>query len=374
MVKTLRDLIERRAGYMLEIKDMDKKAYEEELERQKKLEEELRRLRKQGYDDALKARREFYEKSKKLVEDRLKLEKEAEKDRRDLDKQQEDRDKRIREQQRQDEQQDSIKRDELRQKRLQQFFEDEKLFQDAISDGLEQRRDRRRSALDEELQELDENINTQRELMLQGQSNTLEFLEKERAKKLEEQARLEKQERRQKELEELAELFLKFAQGYAENGDLDANAKALAQTLIAKGITRAIAGSAEEGVADTGGSGQNLDGRGGSLWMLHPHEGVVNAEANAETPGLVGAINREGYQGARAWALKNIMPSMKTFQEPEQRSLGEEVTQAMKPFFKELNNNLKNAGTHISTDVLGNFIEESIENGIHRIRVRKRKF
>lgn len=376
MVETLKELMEKRAGYLLEIKDIDQKAYEDELGRQKKLQEELEKLRKKGYDDALKARKEFYEKSKKIVEDRLKLEKDAENDRRRLQKEQEDRDQRIREEQREQEQEDSIKRDELRQKRIAKFIEDEKLFQDAISDGLEQRREKKRKELDDELQMVDENIKVQRDLLLKGEANTLAFAEKQRADALAKRAELEKQQRRQQELEDLAELFLKFAQGYAENGDLDANAKAFAQTLIAKGLTKAIAGSAEDGAEDTGKViGPGLDGKGGRLWMIHDNEGIVTKEGNQDTPGLVGLVNRKGFEGAREWAMQNIFPdysaSRESYAPSESTAM---IAQVMQEGLKKIAKEVGNAGTHISTDDLGNFVETKIRNNNKVITTKKRQF
>lgn len=376
MVDTLKELMEKRAGFLLDVKEMDQKAYDDEIARQKKLQDDLEKLRKQGYDDALKARKDFFEKSKKIVEDRIKLEKDAEKDRRDLNKQQDDRDQRIREEERQQNQEDSIKRDEMRQKRIAQFIEDEQLFQNAIADGLNQRREQKMKALDDELAMIDENIKVQRDLQLNGDANTLAFAEKQRADALAKRAELEKKQKRQEELEDLAELFLKFAQGYAENGDLDANAKAFAQTLIAKGLTRAIAGTAEEGVEDTGRLGHGgMDGRGGRLWMLHDNEGVVTKKANEDAPGLVGLMNRKGFEGAREWAMQNIFPdysrSREGYHSSDNTAL---IAEVMHDGLNKISKEVKNAGTHLSLDDLNNWVETKYHNGNRQTTVKKRQF
>ena len=75
-----------------------------------------------------------------------------------------------------------------------------------------------------------------------------------------------------------------------ENADPSrAVAQAVADVSFAKVASRAIgsllAGSAYDGVEDTGGPG-GLDGKGGSLWMLHPNERVVPKSINDQLKGI----------------------------------------------------------------------------------------
>jgi len=80
---------------------------------------------------------------------------------------------------------------------------------------------------------------------------------------------------------------------------------AAAEGLVSAMFSKLISGSAFEGTEDTGGKG-TVDSKGGKLWVLHPNEGVVNAEGKSEVPGLVTAINKDGIEGVKDLAFQNI--------------------------------------------------------------------
>lgn len=184
----------------------------------------------------------------------------------------------------------------------------EKLYE-GVFKRLESRAKQIRDANNEYITEIDRQIETQTQLAIAGQRNVLDYLTRERAKALEDRAEQDKKDRKREQAQELASVFLEFYKEYAKEGDVLAALKALKATFTGKSIATAIAGSAFEGTDDTGGPG-TMDSKGGKLWMLHPHEGVVNRGANEENPGLVKAMNEGKTQ---EWFYRNMVtPEMRT--------------------------------------------------------------
>lgn len=109
--------------------------------------------------------------------------------------------------------------------------------------------------------------------------------ELEKAHEKESQAQKKRAER-----EEAIQLGLAFIKAF--NADMDkgksgqqALVDASEEVLAAKLIGKALAGSAYEGVEDTG-SGGKMDNKGGSLWMLHPNERVIPKKLNDKLDGI----------------------------------------------------------------------------------------
>jgi len=134
--------------------------------------------------------------------------------------------------------------------------------------------------------EIDKGIDQQLQLLIAGQKNTYDFMLRQKAKALEEQAALDKKARKEKEAQQIAELFLEFMKVNAKDG-FGAAAKSLAETLLAKGLAGGLSGY-YEGTEDTG-AGGGLDTKGGMLAVLHPHERVLTAKQNA----AIGAISND---------------------------------------------------------------------------------
>lgn len=170
---------------------------------------------------------------------------------------------------------------------------------DAYFQGLDRKHDAQQKALSLELDQINNSIQQQTALANAGLDNTLAFQEKRKAEALAAQADLDERKRKAEQAKELSSVFLEFLKAYAKDGDVNAASKALAQTLIAKEFSNLIAGSAFEGTEDTGGEG-DIDSRGGRLWIVHPHEGIVNRRGNESHPGLVGAMN-DGRDAVRQW-------------------------------------------------------------------------
>jgi len=180
---------------------------------------------------------------------------------------------------------------EEEQKKNLKRIEDAKKMEETIFKAYADRIIKQREVNAQELSEIERGIDAQMQLAVNGQKNTLDFMLRQRAEALEKQKALEKKANRQKEAQQIAELFLEFMKVYAgKDGGFGASAKALAQTVIAKGIASAISGTYHDGTDDTG-DGGNMDNRGGMLAVLHPHEGVVTRSANEKYKGVVNALN-----------------------------------------------------------------------------------
>ncbi|MEI7803621.1 MAG: hypothetical protein WCI97_13285, partial [Bacteroidota bacterium] len=182
------------------------------------------------------------------------------------------------------------------------------------------------------LSEIDKGINQQLQILIAGQSNIYDAMLKEKAKALEEQKKLEKKARKEKEAEQLVNIFLEFlkadiAAGGGKNG-FGAAAKALAQTALAKGLAEGLSGF-YEGTEDTG-SGGGLDSKGGMLAVLHPHERVLTAKQNA----MIGSLSND--------ELVNSVFKYKV----SDKSKGENITEAQNEILisqlQELNITIKN--------------------------------
>ena len=144
-------------------------------------------------------------------------------------------------------------------------IEDAKKMEETIFKAYADRIIKQREINAQELSAIEKGIDAQMQLAVNGQKNTLDFMLRQRAEALEKQKALEKKANRQKEAQQIAELFLEFMKVYAgKDGGFGASAKALAQTVIAKGIASAISGTYHDGTDDTGGGG-NMDNKGGML-------------------------------------------------------------------------------------------------------------
>jgi hypothetical protein len=224
---------------------------------------------------------------------------------------------------------------------------------------------------------IDSQLSVQAELFARGLENELAFQEREKARNLEKQAELDKQKRKAEQAQQLASVFLELLKGYAKDGSINAPAKALAETLIAKGISDAIAGSAYEGTADTGGAG-TLDDKGGRLWMVHPHEAIIRRDANEANPGLASALNSgriddyfaNVYLPQFASAMSQEQSSLKSAESSDQYLIG-----MLNNRLNSLENTVKNKKeTTIEWDNFGNMVKNEVEAGLRRITIKKKSF
>lgn len=208
--------------------------------------------------------------------------------------------------------------EEEQERKKKQMEEEQKMAIDHYEDLLEiyrayheNKNEEQLSAIDSELEKNQTAIERQQALADQGKNNTLAFEMQERdrleKKRVEELERQEQQMKKQEALE-LSLAFLKAYENYIgkDMKSSEALGRAFADVTSAKILGKVLAGSAEDGTEDTGDySGPGLDGKGGSLWMLHPKERVMTAEQNAALKGL---SNEEVVQ--RALMADNFNSSM----------------------------------------------------------------
>jgi len=171
-------------------------------------------------------------------------------------------------------------------KKNEQKINEAKKLSDQLFKIAEDRIKREQELNKQNIDEIDKGIDQQLQLLIAGQKNTYDFMLRQKAKALEEQAALDKKARKEKEAQQIAELFLEFMKVNAKDG-FGAAAKSLAETLLAKGLAGGLSGY-YEGTEDTG-TGGGLDSKGGMLAVLHPHERVLTAKQNA----AIGAISNE---------------------------------------------------------------------------------
>lgn len=131
---------------------------------------------------------------------------------------------------------------------------------------------------DRQISESEKAIDRQARLAEKGLANELGAEEARAAKlKAERDRQAKEAEKRQKAL-----AYITAFTEFMKDGDPNqAATKALVAIAKAEAISRLIGGSAFEGTEDTGGSG-GVDNKGGKLWVLHPHERVINAKQNKE--------------------------------------------------------------------------------------------
>lgn len=264
-----------------------------------------------------------------------------------------------------------------RKEAIEEMIAMEEQLADAVDEGLKRRFDARADGLKSEASDIDKQLAINQDAFNRGQANQLAFQEAEKAKNIEKQLELDEQRRKAEEAQQLAGVFLELLKGYAKDGSIDAPAKALAQTLVAKGIADAIAGSAYDGTEDTGGPG-NMDSKGGKLWMLHPHEGVATADANKTNPGLIGAMN----DGTVDEYFRNIyMPQWAASIGPEDGPSSTPVNgdmlllQMLSGRLNSLERTVRNKKElDIHWDTHGNLVKNAVEDGIRKITIQQRPF
>jgi len=153
--------------------------------------------------------------------------------------------------------------------------------EDFTKDALTRTNDAKQKALDNDLQMQQNNILQQEQLAAEGRKNSLAQAEADAAK--DELAKQQLAIKEQKQAKALA-LFNMIATAATKEQPL----QALATSLAAMAIATAVAGSAYEGIEDTGGAGE-VDNKGGKTWVLHPHERVLSRAHNE----MIGDLTNE---------------------------------------------------------------------------------
>jgi hypothetical protein len=231
------------------------KAAAAQLEQDKKHEEERRKVA----DDAEKKRIEDY---KKRQEARLKLhegindalakieEEKNKKNKRDDDQAIKDWIGAKRGQYEWDAEQLAIrqkKEEALRKERIERLIQEQEMIVNYTFQALNAKLEKQKQYNQYELSMIDSQLQAQIALAQAGQENLLDQTLKAKAENIAEQKELDRKARLEKEAQQLAEIFLEYEKAYAKEGPAAAQ-KALADTLIAKGIAAGISAAfAEEG-------------------------------------------------------------------------------------------------------------------------------
>lgn len=260
------------------------------------------------------------------------------------------------------------KRKELRDKEIDEADKELQGMIGLQEKGMENKLDLQRRTLDRENNNLDSNLQVQAALMAKGEANTYSAVLKEKNENALKQAALDKKEARDKRAIQIETVFLEFMKVYAKDGWAGI-AKAAGATTAAELFSKAIAGSAYEGTEDTGGGGK-LDNKGGMLWMVHPHEGIVHREANEKYFGAVGAMNNGELE---SWAMENIyMPNLALPENMQGNDMA--ILRAVGGMTDEIVDAIttKIKVTNWNVNELHELVKHETENGIKQTTIYKR--
>lgn len=263
--------------------------------------------------------------------------------------------------------------EERRRKELQDSLSNIRQITDAVSRGLDQRYRAEQDAADFRIDLIDSELQTQTTLFTEGLENNLDAQKALRAKATEEALALARKAEKEKRAIELSNTYISFVQSYLKEGKdaKTAATEALAQTLIVQGIVDAISGNYKDGV-------ENLEGPGTEtsdsiIARLSKGESVATAKATRENPGLITAINEDGYAGAVDWAMENIYKPNFSSVIASDESGGKAnsdyalILQLNTTIEKSIERGFsKMKITTYSKDALGKILEEEMQNGISK--------
>ena len=234
----------------------------------------------------------------------------------------------------------------------------EKLRQDVvrttelITQAMDQRDEREKRSLDNQLQFRKENISRQERLAEKGLGNTLAFEQAKAAKLEAERERIaKKQEKRQKTL-----AYLTAFTEYLKENPNTAAGKALAQVAIAETVS-GLFYEGTESVGDDNALKWRNTGRDDYLIGVHKGERVIKTQDNKKIGNMsnedlvaMAEAHRKGEYQINALSDKNIVNEL--------RSVRKAVS---------------SSGQIIDVDKLGQMIDKRIEDGIKKTIVHKRK-
>lgn len=368
-LKTLNRAAQKEAQEAADLLDKEKKERNKFLKEAGKSEINLKILQLEEERDKLKKNTQFSKEEllfiDKIFNDKIfELEKEAARKRTDITE------KEAEEKKKQKEEKLAERKKQLEEE-IDKVTETQKLILDSVSKGLEQRKAKQQEAINNELTQIDQSIQQQRDLATKGLSNTLAFEEKERAKALEKKQRLEKQAQRQEEAIKLAGIFLEFLKEYIKDGKEAASARALAQTLVAEGITRAIAGRFAEGVE--GFEGKGTETSDSNLIAISKNESIVTAKGTNMNPGLVTAMNKGLVDD---YFKLNYLPKLNAISDDKkelqtQKALVTVLVSQLDSLKKTIRDKKE---LSVNWNEYGEMVTREIENGITKITTKRKRW
>jgi hypothetical protein len=248
----------------------------------------------------------------------------------------------------------------------------------AFSKGLDDRHSAEVEASNARISLIDSETNTQATLFSQGLKNNLDAEKALRAKATEEQLAEARKAAKEKKGIELAETYISFVQSYLKAGKdaKTATVEALAETEIVASVESAISGKFKDGVEDFRGKGTSTSDE--NIVAISDHESVATAQATMETKGLISSINKNGYDGAVDWAMKNIYaPNFAASLAHDaiggngnadyslMLSLNTTIEKSIEKGFKKIKI------TNYEKNALGKIVQTEIENGMQDIYIHQ---
>lgn len=242
------------------------------------------------------------------------------------------------------------------------------LIQKAIFEGLKQRSEKKQLAIQSEQDANEKSITRQEELASKGLDNQLAF---EEAKKSKLALKLKQEKEKEREREEVAQLvsaYLEFLKERAKENPNTAPARALSDTLIAKGVTKVISGLYEgsDSVGEQHAVGVLNQPKDNLLVPLHKGERVVGYEDSQKIKGMT---NKEVVRAAELYKQGFFMPEVQDISKASQVDNAMAVMLSKK--ISELNTTLKNKREYnVDWNSHGERVEQVVENGM-RLVIRK---
>lgn len=241
----------------------------------------------------------------------------------------------------------------------------ERTLIDSYKDALGDRRQDEDMYMRYRENQINSDLQTQQNLFNQGLDNTLAYEKRKKEEFYAEQKELQRQRHEQDMALELAELFIELQKTYADEG-LTGAAKAFSQTMAAKGIAMAIAGSYFEGTENTGKSnGRGVDGRGGRLAIIHDEERIIPQRLNKK---LGDISNDELIDNVLAFQMYRQQLAGTNLPESIEESYADRTMELLLlNGFVSLESTIKKKREYyIGRDALKGMFEEIIENGERR--------
>lgn len=256
-------------------------------------------------------------------------------------------------------------RKEALKKSIEEQISLERTLIDSYKDALGDRRQDEDMYMRYRENQINSDLQTQQNLFNQGLDNTLAYEKRKKEEFYAEQKELQRQRHEQDMALELAELFIELQKTYADEG-LTGAAKAFSQTMAAKGIAMAIAGSYFEGTENTGkANGRGVDGRGGRLAIIHDEERIIPQRLNKK----LGDISND-----------ELIDNVLAFQMYRQQLAGTNLPESIEDSYSDRTMELlllngfvslestikKKREYYIGRDALKGMFEDIIENGERR--------
>jgi hypothetical protein len=246
---------------------------------------------------------------------------------------------------------------------------------DAIGDGLQKRNDKINEVFDREIDARGKSLEIQQRLAEKGLNNQLAF-EKKKSAELELQRREElERQRKQEEAIQLSQAYLSAFNSRLSNKEEPTQAamNALRDVVLAKTLSKVVAGAFAEGVENfkgkgTGTSDSNL------IWFSNG-ESVATARATAENPGLVSAMNdgKVSEYFEKVYLPQNAMNLSLPGGFAQNISGSAALIGAVRTEMRRVERAIiEKPVSSTNIDNLGNIIVETVSRGVKKVVVHKR--